>query len=456
MTQAGDAAAPTGGATGHETPAVDSGASRDHDYAVDDRAARTAKAGESRGTESPNERHGPVRPTRREITFVPSNVWRVAWALVGVIALTRFAYFVFTDGGSVFFTVVMAWFASIAMEPAVSRLATRMKRGLATGLVMLGVLISVVVFFGLFGNLLADQLVALVEAVPELVSTIIDFANSRLGTNFTLESVLSGLGLEGGTLASIASNLASGVLGALFAAVTGLFSVFTLLLFVFYLSADAPRLRRWISRLFPPRQQEFVRTAWDLAVDKTGNYVAARVVLALINGVTTGIVLWAIGMPYWLPLAIWTGVVAQFVPTIGTYIAIALPVLVGLTSPDPRDGVIALIWALIYQQVENLTIEPRISARAVNVHPAVGFGAVLLGASLFGIAGALLAVPVAAQLLTLFQIYGRRYEIAGEVAASRETTDVAAQNDTSVEEPASELEATGGLQREIPVAERNG
>jgi len=86
----------------------------------------------------------------------------------------------------------------------------------------------------------------------------------------------------------------------------------------------------------------------------------------------------------------------------------------------------------------------------------VGFGAVLLGASLFGIAGALLAVPVAAQLLTLFQIYGRRYEIAGEVAASRETTDVAAHNETSVEEPASELEATGGLQREIPVAERNG
>jgi len=396
-----------------------------------------------------------VRPTRREITFVPSNVWRVAWAVVGVVALTRFAYFVFTDGGAVFFTVVMAWFASIAMEPAVSKLATRMKRGLATGLVMLGVLVSVVIFFGLFGNLLADQLIALVEAVPELISTVIDFANSKLGTNYSLETVLRNLGLDGGTLAGMASNLASGVLGALFAAVTGLFSVFTLALFVFYLSADAPRLRRWISRLFPPRQQEFVTTAWDLAVDKTGNYVAARVVLAVINGVTTGIVLWAIGMPYWLPLAIWTGVVAQFVPTIGTYIAIALPVVVGLTSPDPRDGVIALVWALIYQQVENLTIEPRISARAVNVHPAVGFGSVLLGASLFGIAGALLAVPVAAQLLSLFQIYGRRYEIAGEVAASKLNAEAAAQNASSEGASASELQPTGGLQGEVSVAERD-
>lgn len=442
---------------GQETPAVDAGASRGQDSAEADKSARTAAASEVHGrTGLTNDRHGAARPSRREITFVPANVWRVAWALVGVIALTRFAYFVFTDGGSVFFTVVMAWFASIAMEPAVSKLATRMKRGLATGLVMIGVLVSVVVFFGLFGNLLADQLIALVEAVPELISTVIDFANSKLGTNYSLETVLRNLGLDGGTLAGVASNLASGVLGALFAAVTGLFSVFTLTLFVFYLSADAPRLRRWISRRFPPRQQEFVTTAWDLAVDKTGNYVAARVVLAVINGTTTGIVLWAIGMPYWLPLAIWTGVVAQFVPTIGTYIAIALPVLVGLTSPDPRDGVIALVWALIYQQVENLTIEPRISARAVNVHPAVGFGSVLLGASLFGVAGALLAVPVAAQLLSLFEIYGRRYEIAGEVAASRVSADVAADDSSTVDAAASELEPTGGLQSEIPVAERNG
>ena len=74
-------------------------------------------------------------------------------------------------------------------------------------------------------------------------------------------------------------------------------------------------------------------------------------------------------MPYWLALGIWTGVVAQFVPTIGTYIAIALPVVVGLLEADPSTGVLALIFALIYQQIENLTIEPRISADAVDDAP---------------------------------------------------------------------------------------
>lgn len=143
--------------------------------------------------------------------------------------------------------------------------------------------------------------------------------------------------------------------------------------------------------------------------------MGARVILATINSATTAAVFYAIHMPYWLPLALWTGIVAQFVPTIGTYISIVLPVLVGLVSDNPWIGVIALAWAVLYQQVENLTIEPRISARAVNVNPAVSFGAVLLGAALFGVAGAFLAVPVAAMLLALLDIYGKRFDLLPEL-----------------------------------------
>ena len=153
---------------------------------------------------------------------------------------------------------------------------------------------------------------------------------------------------------------------------------------------------------------------WGITADKTGNYVAARLLLAFINGGTSAIVFYAIGMPSWLALGIWTGLVAQFVPTIGTYIAIVLPVLVGLLSGNPWIGVIALIWAVLYQQVENLTIEPKISARAVNVHPAVAFASVMLGASLFGVAGALIAVPVVAMAISLIEVRQLRHEIPNE------------------------------------------
>lgn len=140
--------------------------------------------------------------------------------------------------------------------------------------------------------------------------------------------------------------------------------------------------------------------------------MSARVVLAAINATLSAIVFLVVGLPSWLPLAIWTGFVAQFVPAIGTYISITLPVLVGLLSPNPWLGIIVLAWGILYQQVENLTFEPRISARAVSVHPAVSFASVILGTSLFGVAGALLAIPVAAMLLTLLDLYRTRYALA--------------------------------------------
>jgi predicted PurR-regulated permease PerM len=88
---------------------------------------------------------------------------------------------------------------------------------------------------------------------------------------------------------------------------------------------------------------------------------------------------------------------------------------VGLLSPNPIIGVIALGWALLYQQVENLTIEPRISAKAVDVHPAVAFGSVMLGAALFGAAGALLSIPVIAMVLSLSESYQSRHEVLPEL-----------------------------------------
>ena len=198
------------------------------------------------------------------------------------------------------------------------------------------------------------------------------------------------------------------VFGMLSSALASIFSLSTSGLFTFYFSAQMPQLQVWAARLFPAKTQALFGKVWRITAQKTGGYVGARVVLGTINAVTSGIVFLVIGLPYWLPLALWTGVVAQSVPTIGTYIAIVLPVLVGLLSAQPRTGVLALGWALLYQQVENLTIEPKISAKAVNVNLAVSFGAVLLGAALFGVAGAFLAVPVVAMLLVLLDIYGKR------------------------------------------------
>ena len=358
----------------------------------------------------------PEPDVRVSVTVEPRSVWRAGLVVLVLLSIALMGNFILDDGGSVIFTLLMAWFASIAMEPAVAKLSHKMKRGAATGLVMLGVALFCILFSIAFGKLIADQLIEAVKALPAFASSALDWVNERLGTHYSPTEALSAVGITQDTLTTWAKELAGGVLGFVVSALGAFFSLFTLILFTFYFSADAPRLKRWVARLFAPRYQPIVVTVWDLSVEKTGGYVAARVVLATINGGTTAIFLWIIGMPYWLILGIWTGVVAQFVPTIGTYISIILPVMVGLLGPNPIQGVLALIWALVYQQVENLTLEPQISAKAVDIHPAVSFAAVMFGAALFGAAGALLAVPVAALLLALLDIYARKYELLPSLA----------------------------------------
>ena len=358
----------------------------------------------------------PESTDQETVFFSRANIWRTGLVVMALVFLFLFLRFVIDDGGSVIFTVLMSWFASIAMAPAVDWLVRRfsMKRGLATMLVMLAFIVAAVIFFVAFGALLVDQIAQIVTSIPSLLQSLIDWINQRFNQNLDLNAILQTLNLDAEKAQQLATQVGSQALGIVSSVLGSFFGLFTIGLFTFYLSADGPRLRRWLASLFPARGQRFFFNVWDITAQKTGGYIGARVILALINSSTTAVVFFFIGMPYWLALAIWTGVVAQFVPTIGTYIAIILPVIVGLLSPTPWVGVVALVWALLYQQVENLTIEPRISARAVDVHPAVAFGSVLLGAALFGVAGAFLAIPVVAMLLSLLDIYAKRHEIMAE------------------------------------------
>jgi predicted PurR-regulated permease PerM len=303
---------------------------------------------------------------------------------------------------------------ALAMEPAVGKLATRMPRAAATGLVMGAVLLGLTIFLGLFGSLLFQQLAQLVQAIPDVVTGIFDWVNSKFGTQYSTDTILSDLGLTTSQITSYADDIAGGVLGLVGGVLGAFLSLFSVTFFSYFMSAGLVRLRRWVAALFPARQQEVVLTTWEMLRIKVGGYVASRLVLAAISSLTSGIFMALIGMPYWLALALWTGLVAQFIPNVGTYIAIALPVVVGLTSTNPMLGVWVLIFAIAYQQVENLTLEPRISARAVNVHPAVSFASALLGAELFGISGATLGVPVAATLMAVFDIYKQRYAVSPE------------------------------------------
>ena len=351
-------------------------------------------------------------PRTVQVALDTRSVWFAAWAVIAALAIAAFVRFVFTDGGSIFFSLTLAFFFALAIEPVVGPLSRRMPRPAATAITFVAVALFTIGFFSVFGRMLTEQLAAFIRSVPDLITSLLATVNARFGTTYTAETALADLGVTSDKVTTMATSLAGGVVGLVSNTLGFALNAFSFAFLAYFLSAGLPNLRAWIAGLLHPRAQVVFHTVWQLMIIKVGGYVAARMTLAVISGTISGVFMALIGLPYWLPLALWTGIVAQFVPTVGTYIAIALPVIVGIASDEPMDGVWMLVFAIVYQQIENVTIEPRISARAVDLHPAVSFVAALLGASLFGVTGALVGVPMAATIIALFDIYSQRYEVS--------------------------------------------
>jgi predicted PurR-regulated permease PerM len=344
----------------------------------------------------------------------PPWLRRAVFLVLAVVAGYQLALWLFSHLRGFLGLLFLAWLFAVSIEPVVDALARRgLRRGVATGVVMFGLVVAAVGFVAVFGALLVDQLAQLVGTLPAAVSDVVLWINRTFDTTFVPSDIVASLQLTPARVQQLVQDLTPGVVGILSSLVGLVFEALTFLLFAYYMSAQGPALRATVSTWFRPRHQRVIATVWEIAVEKTGGYVVSRLVLAALNAFFTGIFLWAIGVPFWLPLAIWTGIVSQFIPTVGTYLAIALPALIAL-SDQPIDAVWVVVFGTVYQQVENYLIGPRITARTVAVHPAVAVGAVIAGAALFGPMGALVAIPVVAAVQAVIETYGHGYDLVEE------------------------------------------
>ncbi|WP_084350972.1 AI-2E family transporter [Millisia brevis] len=365
---------------------------------------------------------GPAHPVER-IDLGARTIWRAGWVLAAVVACVLGLWFLLMQGGGTIFVLIVSAFLAVAMEPAVVWVSRWVRRRvLATAIVFVTILAVLSGFLTAFGGLLVSEVATLSQSVPSAVNSAVAWVNNVFHTSYDVNNLFTNLNVTPDRVASYAAQLSGGAFQVLGDIVGGVFHAFAILLFTLYISASMPALRGWFAGLFPPARQEVVLTVWEVFVTKVGGYVTARVILAIFSATAHGIFMLAVGMPYWIALGLWFGLVSQFVPTIGTYIAVALPAVVGFTSDRPILGILIIAFSVAYQQFENLILDPRISSRAVDVHPGVVFASVLLGAELFGLVGGLLAVPVAATLTTVFEIYKTRYEISPEIDASARST----------------------------------
>ncbi|MFI7356838.1 AI-2E family transporter [Streptomyces avidinii] len=313
--------------------------------------------------------------------------------------------------------ILIAFFLALAIEPAVARMAAGgMRRGLATFMMFLAVFVVTAGFLALLGSLLAGQIVAMVEGFPGYLDAVIKAINSTFHTELSRLEIQESV-LRSDWLRKYVQNSASGVLDVSATVLGGLFKLLTIGLFSFYFAADGPRLRRALCSVLPPAKQAEVLRAWEIAVAKTGGYLYSRGLMALISGVATYIVLAVLGVPYAPALAVWVGLVSQFVPTIGTYLAGALPVLLAFTV-DPWYALYVLGFVVVYQQFENYVLQPKLTSKTVDIHPAVAFGSVVAGTALLGAVGALIAIPAVATLQAFLGAYVKRYELTRDADSS--------------------------------------
>lgn len=309
--------------------------------------------------------------------------------------------------------ILIAFFLALAIEPAVSRMSAHgMRRGLATFLVFLAVLIAGIGFVLLLGSMLAGQIVDMVEEFPKYLDSVINWVNQTFHTELSRVEVQDSL-LHSDWLQKYVQNSATGVLDVSTTVLGGLFRLLMIFLFSFYFAADGPRLRRALCSVLPPARQAEVLRAWEIAVDKTGGYIYSRGLMALISGVAHYILLVALGVPYAPALAVWVGLVSQFIPTIGTYLAGALPMLIAFTV-NPWYALWVLGFVVVYQQFENYVLQPKLTSKTVDIHPAVAFGSVVAGTALMGAVGALIAIPAVATLQAFLGAYVKRYDVTDD------------------------------------------
>jgi predicted PurR-regulated permease PerM len=313
--------------------------------------------------------------------------------------------------------LLVSLFLAFALEPAVNFLARRgWRRGLATGVVFLALVVAVIGFVAAMSVLVVDQVSSFADDAESYGEQIEDYAKDWFDADIDMDEAIDDLTAEDGPLREFAANNAADIATAVLG---GVFQAFTVALFTFYLVADGPRLRRTICSILRPEQQREVLRAWELAIDKTGGYIYSRALLAGLSAIATWLALTIIGVPYALALALWVGVISQFVPVVGTYIAGALPVAIAALN-EPVDVIWTLAFIIVYQQVENYLLAPRITAQTMELHPAVAFGTVIAGAAILGPVGAVLALPAAAVGQAFLSTYIQRHEVV-ESALTRDT-----------------------------------
>jgi predicted PurR-regulated permease PerM len=238
---------------------------------------------------------------------------------------------------------------------------------------------------------LIDQARALWAQLPDMFDRGQRFlvAKGLLNEHLTLREAIERAQGPGGAAAEKVAGAVLGLAG-------GIVGILTILILSLYILIEADNLRTSMLRLFPARQRPRVAAVSREAMVKVSAWLGGQVLLASVIGTTSAIGLWALGIPFFYVLALICGI-GEMIPVIGPVLS-AIPALAVAATISLQKTILVLIFLIAQQQLESNVLVPRIMSRQVGVSPVTVLVALLIGASLLGIVGAILAVPTAAIL----------------------------------------------------------
>lgn len=247
--------------------------------------------------------------------------------------------------------------------------------------------------------LVIPVLTVFIQQVQELFKAFPAYLD-RASTTFGIEINKTSINSLIGPLASSAGNNLVGITSKVFG---GIFSVLSVFVISFYLLIDRERLGNSVPNLLPTEFQEKTRLTIHLVEEKLGAWLRGQIVLSAAIGGITWVVLQAMGIPYAVPLAILAGFL-EIIPTLGPIIAAIPAVIVGFAI-SPVMGVAVLIAYAAIQIAENNILVPKIMQKAVGLNPVVILIAILIGAELLGVVGALLSIPFVSAAIIIYRSY---------------------------------------------------
>lgn len=316
---------------------------------------------------------------------------RVTLTIVGVLVLIAAAWAV----RNILILLLIAAILAVGLDPAVRRLERlKVRRGWAVALIFLAAIGFIVLFALLVVPPLVSEVQQLAADIPRYLQRLRTQGGflGDLERDYQLSRRLQDLTQR---LPSIASSSIGTILGITRSVASAIFNMLTIAILTIYFLVALPRGERTLVAVFTRKEQrEADARTLDEALERIGGYVSGNLIVSLIAGITSFIFLQIVGVPFAAALAMWVAI-ADLIPTVGATLGAIVAVAVAFFS-SVADGIATTIYFAAYQQVENYVIVPRVMKKAVDLSPAAVIVSVLIGGSLAGFAGALIALPLAA------------------------------------------------------------